>query len=164
MRSAHRSRHWPASSGAGPRLRPVSITRQTLERWLELTTWPDGWCRRAPAALGGSTPADRVRVAVVVEVDKHVVDGRAPFPGPVSPPRQVGAGVGTGAQVMMIRAVHPHVDEICAGAQHSRQVRPAHWAVRGAVFFQRREDLLAMPAAVPELHRHPHPAGTSRRK
>ena len=31
-------------------------------------------------------------------------------------------------------------------------------AVPGPVFFQHREDLLAMPAAVPELHRHPHPA------
>src|SRR5580704_12438491 len=49
---------------------------------------------------------------------------------------------------MMIRAVHPQVDEIGGGPEHARQVRPAHHAVRGPVRLQQREDLFAMPAAV----------------
>jgi hypothetical protein len=59
----------------------------------------------------------------------------------------------------MIRAVHPQVDQIGGGTQQARQVRPAHHAVRGPVLFQQREDLFAMPAGMPELHCHPHPAG-----
>ena len=57
--------------------------------------------------------------------------------------------------MMMIRAVHPHVDEIRGSAQYARQVRSARHAVRDPVFFQQREDFLAMPAGMPELHRHP---------
>ncbi len=49
-------------------------------------------------------PRVAYRAGVVVEVDEHVVAGQVPFPDPVSPPRQVGAGVGTGVRVMMIRA------------------------------------------------------------
>jgi hypothetical protein len=55
--------------------------------------------------LEGPRVPYRVRVAVVVEVDKHVLVGQAPFPDPVSPPPQVGAGVGTRVQVMIIWAV-----------------------------------------------------------
>ena len=72
----------------------------------------------------GPRVAYGVGVAIVVEVDEHVVAGQVPFPDPVSPPGQVGVGVGTGVQVMMIRAVHPQVDEIGGGPEHTRQVRP----------------------------------------
>ena len=50
--------------------------------------------------------AYRVGVAVVVEVDEQLVAGQVPFPDPVSPPPQVGIGVGADVQVMMIWAVH----------------------------------------------------------
>ena len=111
---------------------------------------PEAWLQRIAAGwheLGGKR-----------EVDEHVVAGQVPLPDPVRPPPQVGVGVGTAVQVMMIRAVHPDVDQIGGSAQRARQVRPAHHAIRGPVRLQQREDLLAMPAAVPELHRHPHPA------
>ena len=62
-------------------------------------------------------------------------------------------------QVIMVRAVHPHVDEICSSAQHARQVRAAHHAIRGLVVCQQRESLLAVPAVMPELDRHPNPVG-----
>src|ERR1700734_976865 len=59
----------------------------------------------------------RVRVSVVVEVDEHVLVRQTPFPDSVSPPCQVSIGVRAGVQVIMIRAVHPQVDEVCSSAQ-----------------------------------------------
>jgi hypothetical protein len=101
-----------------------------------LGTRPDGWSRRARAVLGGSVrcvPRWRRRRCC----SRRTHRGRpGPFPDPVGPPPQVGIGVGTGVQVVMIRAVQPQVDEIRGGAQHARQVRPAHHAVRGPVRFQ----------------------------
>ena len=108
--------------------------------------------------LQGPRVPYRVSVAVVVEVGEHVLACQVPLPDPVSPPLQVSAGVGASVQVMVIWAVQSQVDEIGGSAQHARQGRPAHYAIRGPVFFQQGEDLLAMPAGVPELHRHPYPA------
>jgi hypothetical protein len=98
--------------------------------------------------------AYRVRVTVVVEVDEHIVTGQVPFPDPVSPPPQVGVRVGTGVQMVMIRAVHPQVDKISGDAQRVRQARPAHHAIRGPVLLQQREDLLALLA---DKHAAPTP-------
>jgi ABC-2 type transport system ATP-binding protein len=124
-------------------------------------SWPGG--DRVAQAIGreqrleGPRVPYRVRVTVVVEVDVHVLAGQTPFPDPVSPPLQVRIGVRAGVQVIVIRAVHPHVHEIGSGAQHARQVRPAHHAIRRPVFCQQRESRFAVPATVSELHRHPNP-------
>jgi uncharacterized protein YndB with AHSA1/START domain len=108
-------------------------------------------------AAEGAGVSYGIRVTVVVEVGEHVVSGRAPFPYPVRPPHQVGVLVGARVEVIMIRAVQPEVDEVGGGPQDARQVRAAHNAVGGAVRGEQREDVLAVPAGVPEFHRDPDP-------
>ncbi len=63
--------------------------------------------------------ADRVGVAVVVEVDEHVLAGQVPFPDPVSPPPQVGVGVGTRNTPGMSSATPPQ-----AGPDQKRTTAP----------------------------------------
>jgi hypothetical protein len=57
----------------------------------------------------------------------------------------------------MVRAVQPQVGEVRGGAQDAGQARAAHHAVPGAIRGQQREDVLTVPAGMPELHRDPHP-------
>jgi hypothetical protein len=59
--------------------------------------------------------------------------------------------------VLAVRAVHPDVDEVGGGTQQARQAGAAHHAVSGVVRGEQREDLLAVPAQVPELDRDAYP-------
>jgi hypothetical protein len=48
-------------------------------------------------------------MTVVVEVDERLAPLRRPLSDPLGPPPQIVVGVGPGVEVMLIRAVGPHV-------------------------------------------------------
>jgi hypothetical protein len=59
----------------------------------------------------GPRVAYGVGVAIVVEVDEHVLAGQIPFPDPVRPPRQVSVGV----TVPSVRSRSPASDSASPG-------------------------------------------------
>ena len=118
------------------------------------------WCLLGAARVNPVeqlAQAHRVRRGVaelvVVEVAVHPVPGALPLAQPVGPPAQVVVAVGAGVEVLVVRPVPAHVDQVARRPQHAGQLGAAHDDVGRPVTLEDGEHPLVEPRRVPELDR-----------
>ena len=123
------------------------------------------FCRFGPDLSGlrvrqGAQPTcvgHRVPVSVVVEVDEDAKMLSVPLPDAVGPPVQIGFAVRAGVEVIMVRAVEPHVNRCRGGQQDTGQAGATHHHIGCVVPAQQLEDGIDGPAVVAELDGDTHP-------
>jgi hypothetical protein len=87
-----------------------------------------------------------------------------PLADPVGPPVQIGIAVQAGVEVIMVRAVEPHVNRCRGGSQDTGQACATHHHIGCVVAAQQVEDGIDGPAVVAELDGDTHPSGRPRKK
>src|SRR5688572_18718795 len=80
--------------------------------------------------------ANRVPVAIVVEVDENIASHTLPLLNPIRPPAQIAVRVRPAVQVVPVWTVEPDVDEVPCRPEDAGKMRTAHHAVSRAVLLE----------------------------
>ena len=96
-------------------------------------------------------------VSVVVEVREDAEVLSVPLADAVGPPVQIGVAVRASVEVIMVRAVEPHVNRCRGGSQDTGQAGATHHHIGCLVAAQQVEERLDGPAVVAELDGDTHP-------
>ena len=113
----HRARHPGPAARPG---RPGTVAATQQANW----TAARRQVRRSGDQGGESARVpDRVGMAVIIKINKHIAAGVGPFAAAVGPPAQVSVAVRAGVQVLVVGAVQAGVGE--AAVTLSRQGRSA---------------------------------------
>jgi hypothetical protein len=118
---------------------------------------PDLSCLRVRQGAQLTCVGHRVPVSVVVEVGEDTKVLSVPLAYAVGPPVQIGFAVRASVEVIMVRAVEPHVNRCRGGSQDTRQAGATHHHVGCVVAAQQVEDGIDGPAVVSELDGDVHP-------